>query len=608
MKKALTFVLSLIILTGCSSSVSNGFEASDVVSPVTQELRESSAVSAIEARLAELDNILYVYKDASNGHNNFTQKAFMGSSYHNAPPMSETAEGFSGISGISAELNLRTHSWGGYMFINGKLLPGGVPELSFGEADAALDLTGAEKLVFYARGEAGGERIEFFMGGLGWNGNQRTAEFADSTAKISLGTVELSTEWQRYEIDVSNVDLSGVGCGFGWVANNRSNSGQIKFYMDEIHYIFTEPRLTPQFLQSYGSAAPGTDDAIINNFSYLYDNCIAAMALSYAGKHDRARQIGDAIVYALNNDRHYSDGRLRNAYMSGNPQSPSGWYSAVGSEFARIPGFYENGMWYEDFYAVSVSTGNLAWAILALCELYRNNPERPDYLDSARKIADFILTLQSGLGFTGGYEGWEGSEARVGYKSTEHNIDLITAFAQLERLTGNAAYGKASDNAREFVMSMFDEEQGFFYTGTAPDGVTVNKDVLPLDCQTWALLVLGKDFGHTGKVVESIEKHFTVDGGYDFNNDKDGIWFEGTAQVALVYYMIGDMEKYTQILAFMQEHTGADGFLTAADRDGVSTGFDVAGTNIPWNYNKREHIGATAWLAFAEMGINPLAI
>jgi hypothetical protein len=48
-----------------------------------------------------------------------------------------------------------------------------------------------------------------------------------------------------------------------------------------------------------------------------------------------------------------------------------------------------------------------------------------------------------------------------------------------------------------------------------------------------------------------------------------------------------------------------DGSLPSADRDGVSTGFAVSGTDIPWVYKNRSHVGATAWLAFAQMGRNP---
>jgi hypothetical protein len=480
------------------------------------------------------------------------------------------------------------------MFLNGTLAAGSSnPVANDGNEPGGIDLSGAERLTFYAKGETGQERVEFFMGGFGWNGNTKTEQYADSTKKISLGTVSLSKDWQRFEIPLNNADLSSVACGFGWVTNDTSNPGmqEIRFYMDDISYEFAKRENQPLFLQSYASVQPGSDEAIINDFAYLYDNAAAALALSYAGKYDRSQQIADAIVYAYEHDRYYLDGRLRNAYANGNPVSFPGWQSAKDEDFARIPGFYEpeDKQWYEDFYAVSTSTGNLAWAVLALCEVSQHASEPQSYLQAANGIGEFILTLRSETGgFTGGYEGWEPSPEKVSYKSTEHNIDLITAFAQLAALTGEQKYTDAAAHAKAFVLAMYDADKGCFYTGTTTDGVTINKEVLPLDCNTWAILALGDDFNDSAKALEFIEQTMAVDDGYDFNGDKDGVWFEGTAQAALAYKQAGNEERYRQILSYLNSHAETDGSITAADRDGVSTGFLVSGTDIPWKYGKRE--------------------
>jgi len=39
-----------------------------------------------------------------------------------------------------------------------------------------------------------------------------------------------------------------------------------------------------------------------------------------------------------------------------------------------------------------------------------------------------------------------------------------------------------------FVEAMWDAEEGKFWTGTAADGLTINKTVIPLDVQAWAVL------------------------------------------------------------------------------------------------------------------------
>jgi hypothetical protein len=382
------------------------------------------------------------------------------------------------------------------------------------------------------------------------------------------------------------------------VTNDTQNkpATDITFYLDEMYYEFDNK---PMFIKSYAAReVDETDDWVINNFAYVYDNAAALIALSNAGEFDKAKQIADAIVYASENDRHYTDGRLRNAYANGDPQTYSGWHSVITKDMSQNSGFWDasQGAWFEDYYAVSTSTGNIAWAILALAEAHRSFSDGDKYLETAKRLGNFVLTLKSDTGgFTGGYEGWEGQEVSVTYKSTEHNIDLITAFAKLSELSGDEKYTEASENAKEFVMSMYDTDLHLFYTGTTADGVTPNKDVLPLDCNTWAILALGEDFKDGNAVLAEVEKQFGVDGGYDFNTDKDGVWFEGTAQVALAYKAIGDEAKYNEILSFLNKNTSENGSITAADRDYVTTGFTVSGMgDMPWKYGKREHLGATA--------------
>lgn len=106
--------------------------------------------------------------------------------------------------------------------------------------------------------------------------------------------------------------------------------------------------------------------------------------------------------------------------------------------------------------------------------------------------------------------------------------------------------------------------------------------------------------------MEFVEQTFAVDRGYDFNEDRDGVWYEGTAQAALVYGVMGNDMRYGELMQFLDERSAADGSITAADRGGVSTGFNVSGLDMAWNYNARQHLGATAWVALAQLQHNPL--
>ena len=624
---SLMVVLVLILTISACGKTSDPPEKTPAVPPKEdpaeappQQTQTNTPQKRIEDLMSAYDDVLYVYKDAVSGSNHFTQKIWMGDSISNIPEMNEFASGYEDTIGIEASLDLNNHDWGGYMFNMGVLQSGSdIPAPNFGDYDAGADLSGAKSLVFYAKGATGKEFVDFFMGGLGYSEGRASSEYPDSTKKISLGYVALDTEWKKFEIPLKDSDLSRIACGFGWVANDLHNAGleEVRFYIDEIHYTFENKDKEPLFIESYVDLPRDNNGFEIVNFAYLYDNALAAMVLSYVGENDRAMQIADAIVFAQNNDRYFDDGRLRNAYSNGDPKSEIGWLSARGKEYARLPGFYiqADGKWYEDHFAVSTSTGNIAWAMLALCEVYKQNPERSEYLATAEAMGDFILTMKDEKGgFTGGYEGWDREQQRATYKSTEHNIDLIAAYQILADLvdengdsTKTQTYKNASDHARAFVMSMYDAEVGCFYTGTTADGITISKEVLPLDTNTWAILALGDDFKDGAKVMEFVESNMAVDGGYDFNEDKDGVWFEGTAQAALAYQKIGNEEKYSEIIDFLNANALPNGGIYSADRDGVSTGLLVSGTEIPWVYNKHEHLGATAWLMFANEKINPFS-
>ena len=96
-----------------------------------------------------------------------------------------------------------------------------------GTIAGGLDLRGAKKVSFWARGERGGEMIEtFFVGGA-------LGAYPD-TDKTSIGNVYLSKDWTRYEIDLSGMDLSYISCFFGWATGRFNNPEGMVFYLDDI--------------------------------------------------------------------------------------------------------------------------------------------------------------------------------------------------------------------------------------------------------------------------------------------------------------------------------------------------------------------------------------
>jgi hypothetical protein len=87
---------------------------------------------------------------------------------------------------------------------------------------------GLSKVVFWAKGEHGGEILEFKAGGINNPGKKYRDSFLASTGRLPL-----TKEWKRYIIDLSNADLSSVIGGFAWIASADYNHGkQITFFLD----------------------------------------------------------------------------------------------------------------------------------------------------------------------------------------------------------------------------------------------------------------------------------------------------------------------------------------------------------------------------------------
>ncbi|HSV30235.1 MAG TPA: hypothetical protein VLL76_11785 [Candidatus Omnitrophota bacterium] len=346
-------------------------------------------------------------------------------------------------------------------------------------------------------------------------------------------------------------------------------------------------------------ALPGEGAALLRSYddwpepalataAFTYDNALAAIALVACDRPRQARRIGEALLLAAVNDRAGAEGRLRNAYRAG-PQPdvppPNGWWDAA------------RGQWVEDAYQVGTATGNVAWAGLALVTLAEVTGDKR-FRAGADRLAEWVARHAADRrgGFSGGIHGGEGAAIRLTWKSTEHNVDVAALFGRLDR-------GEAR-TARNFVASQFDG--GHFWTGTLPDGVTVNRATSGLDAQLWPLLLEGAPSAWR-KALDHAERAHGVDGGFDFNDDRDGLWVEGTAQAALAYRAIGRGDRAALLLKQVRAQAAPGGYLYATREPRITTGLAIGpdSTTADFFYYRRPHLGATAWAVLAERGWNP---
>lgn len=113
----------------------------------------------------------------------------------------------------------KNSGWGGVVWLH--------PENDWGDRPGGLDLSGAKKLTFWARGGDGGEKVKFGFGLLG-----RDKNFFDTAS--AEREIELTAEWKQYSFPLEGQDLRRIKSGFFWVV--AAQDRPVRFYLDRIAY------------------------------------------------------------------------------------------------------------------------------------------------------------------------------------------------------------------------------------------------------------------------------------------------------------------------------------------------------------------------------------
>lgn len=177
------------------------------------------------------DDSFYVYRDSADECNHFVPSGWMGGTSSISYDGNWTKDYHDGTSCIKITFTAYGNNWAGIYWQN--------PENNWGTHTAGgYDLSGATKITFWAKGEKGGEQIEFFAGGIGWNTDtgEKEKQYPDSFPKTSIDYQELTNFWKEYTIPLTSQDLNYVIGGFGWVTNSTKNPNGATFFLDNIKY------------------------------------------------------------------------------------------------------------------------------------------------------------------------------------------------------------------------------------------------------------------------------------------------------------------------------------------------------------------------------------
>jgi hypothetical protein len=357
----------------------------------------------------------------------------------------------------------------------------------------------------------------------------------------------------------------------------------------------------PMMLPSYPTLKQGDDSLrALENVAFVYDNALAGIALTACGDAAQAKRIADALLLAAMHDPSFKDGRLRNAYRSG----------AIDDAKVELPGYWQThgSYWSQDPYQVGTATGNVAWAALLLLQVYESTHDRR-YLDAAVAQLHWIQAHTTGSappGYEGGLFGYDNAQRVQHWKATEHNIDVYAAASWAARETGDSTLVQQAKVAADFVNAMWDNQEHRFLVGTLDDGKTLSRDKSGLDAQVWPLLAFHPYPATWNQVWTWVDTQHRSGKGYGYRRHPDGIWTEGTAQVAAAMQASGKPvpDALWQELA---EQRSDNGMLYATPQARISTDFAIgpSSTYADFFYYRLPHLGATAWTALAAKAWNP---
>lgn len=196
-----------------------------VISTGVQSVRAAAPKKAAPAKSdSSVKNTFYVYSDKGAKVNHFIPSGWMGD-YGDLKlddaSAADPADGKTAVKVTYSGEAKQGANWTGIFWQQ--------PANNWGDKPGGYDLSAMKRLTFWARGNAGGEKIsEFKIGGI-------TGEHGDSDS-ASIGPITLTKEWKKYTIDLADKNLSHIVGGFCWSASRDDNPTGFVIFLDEIRY------------------------------------------------------------------------------------------------------------------------------------------------------------------------------------------------------------------------------------------------------------------------------------------------------------------------------------------------------------------------------------
>ena len=246
---------------------------------------------------AEAVKEFQIYGDRQTAGNHYIPSGWMGD-YGDIKMNDKSTDnphgGTTCIQFIYSAQKAQTKGWAGVYWQN--------PAQNWGAKKGGYDLTGMNKLTFWARGAKGGEIIQKIkVGGIGIDPK---APYADS-CDVEFGPIELTDTWKEYTVNLAGKDLSYVSGGFAWVTNADVNPEGATFYLDDIKFE-VDPTLKPEGKKQEAMPFYVFSDSrsATNHFipSGWMPDANTAKDVKYDGSNKEDPYLGDTCIKIAYND------------------------------------------------------------------------------------------------------------------------------------------------------------------------------------------------------------------------------------------------------------------------------------------------------------------
>ncbi len=311
------------------------------------------------------------------------------------------------------------------------------------------------------------------------------------------------------------------------------------------------------------------ESAEFTDFVSLYDNALAAMVFLTEGDIERAEKIFD-----------YFENNLESEFL----QNDGGFF-----QYRDTSGFNGSRIW----------MGDNAWLLIALNH-YHEITNSQKYQGMATELELWLRSLQDEDGGLRGGINEDGTAIPI---VTE---GIITAF--------NAV--KGFDDFHENILRFLHEQrwdwnEEILITDTNNPAYNYALDLYSLGYmifENFPTEVLSK--ANRFKNSQTSTTNGKTINGYCFDDDKDVVWLEGTAQMALAFEVAGLTQDSENILLNMQETFIKSAMTENASGLPYTTNFGTDfGATYLWDHSDiAPAISSSAWYLFVKNKFNPFGL